>query len=326
MLSAVTPDIPNTRKRQPPTTAPTTPRAMSRINPSPVLLTSLLPMKPAIRPSTTHATIDMVGSPLPRCCAVVSGDSPSCSVMLKGLRNGSEKVIDLDRLALVRVEPGAHHPPPVLTHHRRGHGYDGNLPSGRFRAELPKRLHPVDAGEPNVHQDQVRASLLGEADAGFSRLGLDGGVPLERQHAPDELPVLVVVLNDQDQLAGHGRTGSVKVNVEPTPTWLVTQIRPPCSSMNYRERASPSPVPSAFLSAVPTCRNSSKTASWSSGAIPNPVSVTETSTIPSVDAARTSIRPPSGVNLIAFERRFKRTCLTLRSSDRMAATRSSMAW
>src|SRR6266851_2386918 len=121
MLSPVTPDIPNMLKSQPPTTAPTIPRAISRINPSPVLLTSLLPMKPAIRPSTTHAT---------RCCEVVSGDSPSCSVMLKGLRDGSEKVIDLDRLALVRVEPGAHHPPPILTHHRRGHGHNGDPPRG----------------------------------------------------------------------------------------------------------------------------------------------------------------------------------------------------
>ena len=57
------------------------------------------------------------------------------------------------------------------------------------------------------------------------------------------------------------RTGSVKVNVEPSPTWLFTQIRPPWSSMNFRESASPRPVPSTFLSAVPTCRNSSKTAS-----------------------------------------------------------------
>jgi hypothetical protein len=57
------------------------------------------------------------------------------------------------------------------------------------------------------------------------------------------------------------RTGSVNVNVEPCPTWLFTPIRPPWSSMNFRESASPRPVPSTFLSAVPTCRNSSKTAS-----------------------------------------------------------------
>jgi len=57
------------------------------------------------------------------------------------------------------------------------------------------------------------------------------------------------------------RTGSVKVKVEPTPNSLFTQIRPPCNSTNFRQRVSPSPVPSTFLSAVPTCRNSSNTAS-----------------------------------------------------------------
>jgi hypothetical protein len=35
----------------------------------------------------------------------------------------------------------------------------------------------------------------------------------------------------------------VKVNVEPMPTWLLTQIRPPCSSTNFRDSARPSPVP-----------------------------------------------------------------------------------
>src|SRR5437879_13185710 len=59
MFKPVTPCMPNRLNNQPPITAPTTPRAMSRKNPSPVLLTSLLPMKPAIRPSTIHAMIDM---------------------------------------------------------------------------------------------------------------------------------------------------------------------------------------------------------------------------------------------------------------------------
>src|SRR5215831_19314653 len=53
--------------------------------------------------------------------------------------------------------------------------------------------------------------------------------------------------------------GIVNVNVEPAPSWLFTQIRPPCSSTNFRHKVSPSPVPSIFFAAVPTCRNSSKT-------------------------------------------------------------------
>jgi hypothetical protein len=91
------------------------------------------------------------------------------------------------------------------------------------------------------------------------------------------------------------------VKVDPTPNSLFTQIRPPCSSMNFRQSVSPNPVPSTFLSAVPTWRNSSNTASWSSGAMPTPVSLTDTSTNSFFGTAPTSIRPPSGVNLIAFD-------------------------
>src|SRR5437899_3016420 len=90
----------------------------------------------------------------------------------------------------------------------------------------------------------------------------------------------------------HGARGSLNVKVEPTPTWLVTPIFPPCNSTNLRQRANPRPVPSCFAALVPTCRNSSNTASWSSAAIPTPVSLTDTSTSPSRGTARTSIRPP----------------------------------
>jgi hypothetical protein len=46
-------------ERKPPTIAPTMPRTMSRKKPSPVLLTILLPMNPAIRPSMIQPMIDM---------------------------------------------------------------------------------------------------------------------------------------------------------------------------------------------------------------------------------------------------------------------------
>ena len=70
------------------------------------------------------------------------------------------------------------------------------------------------------------------------------------------------VLRPREESAHSSRpTGSVNVNVDPCPTRLLTQMRPPCNSTNLRESARPSPVPSTFLSAVPTWRNSSKTAS-----------------------------------------------------------------
>jgi len=113
--------------------------------------------------------------------------------------------------------------------------------------------------------------------------------------------------------------------------WLLTHIFPPWSSTNFRQRVSPSPVPSAFFSAVPTWRNSSNTACWSSGAMPTPVSLTETSTNPSFGTAPTSIRPPSGVNLMAFDKRFRTTYRIFRSSARtsppsLKESRRRQAW
>jgi len=132
----------------------------------------------------------------------------SFSGMVEEVLNGLDKVFHLDWLTLIRIEPGVRYPLPVRGHHRRGHGHDGNPSSGLLGAQPSERLDPVDPGEPNVHQDQARTSLLGEADALFPRLGLDDLVALERQHVPDELAVFVVVLHDQDQLIRHGAPGS----------------------------------------------------------------------------------------------------------------------
>src|SRR5262249_24545232 len=87
------------------------------------------------------------------------------------------------------------------------------------------------------------------------------------------------------------RIGRRKVKVEPAPSALDTQILPPCSSMNFRHKVSPRPVPCCRAALEPTWRNSSKTASWSSGAIPIPVSLTDTSTPPSSRTAR--LDPPA---------------------------------
>src|SRR5215471_3262458 len=52
---------------------------------------------------------------------------------------------------------------------------------------------------------------------------------------------------------GHARRiGRRKVKVEPAPSALVTQILPPCSSMNFRHRVSPRPVPCCLAALEPT--------------------------------------------------------------------------
>src|SRR5262250_3035459 len=95
------------------------------------------------------------------------------SRMVEEPLDGRDKVTNLEWLALKGVEPGVRNLLPVRSHHRRGHRHDGNLLSRLLGPQPSQRLDPVDSGKPNVHQDQARMSLLGEADALFPRLGLD---------------------------------------------------------------------------------------------------------------------------------------------------------
>src|SRR5262249_12810417 len=146
-------------------------------------------------------------------------------------------------------------------------------------------------------QHQGWKMLTRQAYPLLGSLGLECAVTLCLQHIAHELAVEHVVLDDEDQAGVHDCIGSENVKVEPLPSSLSTRMRPPCNSTNLRASVRPRPVPSRLCRALsPTCRNSSKIASWSCGAIPMPVSVTETSTTPSTRPARTSTRPPSGVN------------------------------
>src|SRR5438445_8874870 len=60
----------------------------------------------------------------------------SFSRMLEKPLNGCDKVFHLDWLALVRVKSCVRDPPPILGHHGRGHGHDGNLSSRLLGSQL----------------------------------------------------------------------------------------------------------------------------------------------------------------------------------------------
>src|SRR6266850_4927269 len=170
-----------------------------------------------------------------------------------------------------------------------------------------ERAHAVHPRQLDVHQHQLRLLLAGESDTVLGVRGLDDGEAVVLQEIARELHVLVVVLHQQDQIAQPftstgRRMGSVNENVLPLPGLLSSEIRPPCSSTKRFVRVSPSPVPSRERSR-PTCRNSSNTPAWSSAAMPIPVSRTSMRTCSFSRDARTSTRPPSGVNLAAFESR-----------------------
>jgi hypothetical protein len=70
-------------------------------------------------------------------------------------------------------------------------------------------------GQLDIHQDESGRGRLGQPEAFLRRLGLHRPVAVKLEDVTLQLPVLLVVLDDQDQLAGHGLTGSVNVNVEP---------------------------------------------------------------------------------------------------------------
>src|SRR5215211_3500043 len=108
--------------------------------------------------------------------------------------------------------------------------------------------------------------------------------------------------------------GMANPKVLPTPTSLSTQIRPPCNSTIRLDRVSPRLVPSVEGAVRPPCWKASKIRSRSSAATPTPVSETVTSTSLGSARARTSMRPPSGVNFTAFDSRLTITCLTRSSS------------
>ena len=57
---------------------------------------------------------------------------------------------------------------------------------------------------PGVHQDEGGVLLARQAHAVPAGLGLDGLVTLELERVAHQLWVLVVVLDDEDQLIGHG--------------------------------------------------------------------------------------------------------------------------
>src|SRR5690606_17981725 len=138
--------------------------------------------------------------------------------------------------------------------------------------------------------------------------------------ALDQSPDVNLVFGDQDLLHGSVRScgraarapalqpGRRKRKVLPLPTSLSTEISPPKLVTISRQIGRPSPVPVGLsVSVSPTCRNFSKTASWSSGAIPHPVSLMLNSTKPSLHRRAAHRIPPCDVNFTAFDTRLTST-------------------
>src|SRR5262249_26665810 len=94
-------------------------------------------------------------------------------------------------------------------------------------------LISVEAGELNVHEDQIGTARRRQAQALLTRGGLDQLVTGAGQQIAKDPPVLLVILDRQDPLAHTAsigcstRTGRLNENFDPTPMVDSTQMRPP---------------------------------------------------------------------------------------------------
>ena len=90
---------------------------------------------------------------------------------------------------------------------------------------------------------------------------------------------------------------------------LFARTEPPCSSTSCFTMESPSPSPPCLrVVEASACRKRSKTKGRNSAAIPSPVSMILISTCELTRSSSACTRPPPGVNLMALESRFQRTC------------------
>src|SRR5690606_11036261 len=105
--------------------------------------------------------------------------------------------------------------------------------------------------------------------------------------------------------------GSTTSNVEPLPSSLSTRIPPPTNAASFRDNGNPRPVPRTHRCAGESiCVNSSKIRSWSSGAMPMPVSATANTMVSFGPRRAVTWILPRSVYLIAFEIKFLRICDT----------------
>ncbi len=122
------------------------------------------------------------------------------------------------------------------------------------------------------------------------------------------------------------RSGRRTVKVLPLPSSLRSVTSPPSSLDSSRTIDSPSPVPPCSrVMGLPAWRNFSKTSSCSSGAMPTPVSVTVSTSWSDCASARSTTRPPSGVNLIAFDSRLASICWSFTASCDTGGTSAAHA-
>src|SRR5262247_3270008 len=157
----------------------------------------------------------------------------------------------------------------LLVVSREGEGGDDddrNLRRLRLRPNGSRRVETGELGELDVHDDHVRLVAPGRGHASLAVMRLEQVVGLAGEEVAHDLPVELVVLDEEDLLVAHlasvasaTHRGTAKEKVEPRPGSLSTQMRPPWSSTKVLVMLKPSPVPpNSRLMLASSWRNSPK--------------------------------------------------------------------
>src|SRR5262245_2345641 len=181
----------------------------------------------------------------------------------------------------------------------------------RQEVEAVERLHH------EVGDDEVVVLVLEAADRVGDRSRLRHLVLFPAQHHRETLAHSGLVVDDEDLALHAVAWGNDSTKHVPSPSWTLTVMVPPWSSMMRRTIARPSPVPPAF-----EVTNGSKTRGRIAAGIPPPVSRTSTSTKRSTRRVSTERVPPWRITCTALRSRFQKTC---RSWSRSADTGVSVA-
>ncbi len=135
--------------------------------------------------------------------------------------------------------------------HRREGGQDDHGQVGLRLVQALEDAEAVEAGHPEVHQDEVEGLVLGHAHARLAAVGHAHPVALAIEGLGEQLARDLVVVGDEDERARAHRTGPaagrITRNVLPVPSSLSTSIWPLCSRTIWDVMKSPSPVPWARL-------------------------------------------------------------------------------
>src|SRR5687767_3840193 len=120
----------------------------------------------------------------------------------------TEKIFQGDRLCLVTVESFGQQGRPVMGHRRRRDRDDGDARCLWICLEPLHRRAAVHTRQLDVHENERGPLLFNKLESLLRRLTLDGPVSFDLQHIARELPILLVILDNQNQFVSHKGLGS----------------------------------------------------------------------------------------------------------------------